>query len=135
MVLFTLSACSPQLPEGKMRLERNTYVEVPSSFTVLKEEFQDMLQDYGVLYDIKVTRKNVQELVKNIKACGYYDPDVYVDASQTWHGNLYGRCNEFEGAWVRYLSGYRFYRNDHGTSISASYDTTTGILKYQELGD
>ena len=61
---------------SKDRLEKISDVKLPTDFKVLKDEYQDMWQDYCIFYDIHFDNNSTKELIKNIQASKFYNSTV-----------------------------------------------------------
>lgn len=58
---------------SKDKLEKISDIRLPTDYKVLKDEYQDMMQDYCIIYDIKLDRNATTELIKNIKTSKFYN--------------------------------------------------------------
>lgn len=128
-----LTNCDGGRTPSKIRLEQNCKVKLPTDFKVLRDEYQDMLQDYCILYDIKLDDKSSSVLIDNIKTSPFYNPNV--KHAGMWSDDYYIKVDTLKGVWCKSNLGYDF-RREHGlTDYSAYFDTTTNVLKYQECAD
>jgi hypothetical protein len=62
---------------SKDRLEETSDVKLPTDFKVLKDEYQDMWQDYCILYDIQFENNATTEFIKSIKAAKFYNSSCF----------------------------------------------------------
>ncbi len=114
---------------SKDRLEEVSDIKLPKDFVVLKDEYQDMFQDYCILYDIQLTSSSTTELVKNIQQSKFYNPQLIQGNPQK--ENDYTNINSIKAVWVKTPQGFMF--NTLGRlEYSISFDTTSNILKYKE---
>lgn len=118
---------------SKDRLEEVSDVKLPLDFKVLKDEYQDMWQDYCILYDIIFDNNATTELIKEIKASKFYNSNV--NPNSMLYDSLFITVDNVKAIWCNSEKGYRFSRQDGLTSYSIELDTLTNILKYNECAD
>ena len=118
---------------SKDRLEKVSDVKLPKNFKVLKDEYQDMWQDYCILYDIQFDSIATTELIKAIKAAKFYNSNV--NHSSMLYDSLFITVDNEKAIWCKSEKGYRFSRQDGLTSYSIELDTLTNILNYNECAD
>jgi hypothetical protein len=118
---------------SKDRLEKVCDVKLPTDFSVLKDEYQDMWQDYCILYDIQFDRSATTEFIKGIKSAKFYNPNV--NPNSMLYDSLFIKVDNEKAVWYKSDKGYRFNRQDGLTSYSIELDTVTNILKYNECAD
>ncbi|HAH26091.1 MAG TPA: hypothetical protein DCL77_20410 [Prolixibacteraceae bacterium] len=104
---------------SKDRLEKIADLKLPTNFKVLKDEYQDMWQDYCIIYYIQLDKNSTTEFIKNIKASRFYH--MKIDSGKT--------------EWSKSLKGYNFNRQEGHTMYSIELDTVVNILKYNEGAD
>jgi|SRR5690606_38682316 hypothetical protein len=118
---------------SKNRLEKISDVKLPTDFKVLKDEYQDMWQDYCILYDIQFDKNAATELIKDIKSAKFYNPNV--NPNSMLYDSLFITIDKEKAIWCKSEKGYRFSRQDGLTTYSIELDTMTNILKYNECAD
>jgi|APLak6261698768_1056241.scaffolds.fasta_scaffold37663_1 hypothetical protein len=115
------------------RLEKISDIYLPADFKVLKDEYQDMMQDYCILYDIKLDKNATTELIKNIKSSKFYNKNSFHKG--VWTENDFIAVDSVKAVWSKSPTGFDFSRQDGLTSYSIELDTLTNILKYNECAD
>ena len=118
---------------SKDRLEKVTDVKLPADYKVLKDEYQDMWQDYCILYDIRFDNNLTIELIKNIKMSKFYNSSV--NPNSMLYDSLFVKVDNEKAIWCKSEKGYRFSRQDGLTTYSIALDTMTNILNYNECAD
>jgi hypothetical protein len=118
---------------SKDRLEKVSDVKLPTDFKVLKDEYQDMWQDYCILYDIQFDKNATTELVNGIKKAKFYNSNV--TSNSMLYDSLFITVDKEKAIWSKSEKGYRFSRQDGLTTYSIELDTMTNILKYNECAD
>ena len=118
---------------SKDRLEKVSDVKLPTDFNVLKDEYQDMWQDYCILYDIQFDKNATTEFIKNIKIAKFYNANV--NPKSMLYDSLFITVDKEKAIWCKSEKGYRFSRQDGLTTYSIELDTLTNILKYNECAD
>jgi cbb3-type cytochrome oxidase subunit 3 len=118
---------------SKDRLESASNIELPDDFKVIKDEYQDMWQDYCVLYDIQFDNKATKQLIKTIKTSEFYNPNV--NPKSMLYDSLYIRIDNIKAVWCKSSNGYRFSRQEGLTDYSVDLDTLTNVLNYIECAD
>ena len=118
---------------SKERLENISNIKLPADFTVTKDEYEDMLQDYCINYEIQFDKKNLKELIQNIKKSKYYNPNsVHNDA---WQDSDFIYSDSLKVVWLKSAKGYDFYCLKERTTYSIELDTLNNKLLYNECAD
>lgn len=118
---------------SKVRLERISDIKLTRDFKVLKDEYQDMWQDYCILYDIQFDKKSTTEIIQNIKASKFYNENSF--HSGAWIENDFVTVNSVTAVWCKSPKGFDFSRQDGLTNYYIELDTVSNILKYTECAD
>jgi hypothetical protein len=118
---------------SKDRLEKISDIKLPADFKVLKDEYQDMWQDYCILYDIQLDNNATTELITNIKASKFYNKSSFHNAA--WTEKDFVAVDSVKAVWCKSQTGYDFSRQDGLTSYRIELDTVTNIIKYNECAD
>ncbi len=118
---------------SKDRLEKISAVKLPENFKVLKDEYQDMLPDYSILYDIQFDRNSATELINNIKTSKFYNKDAFHKGA--WVETDYITIDSVKAIWCKSPMGYDFSGEVGSTEYYIELDTMTSILKYAEIED
>lgn len=91
---------------SKDRLEKIADVKLPHDFKVIKDEYQDMLQDYCIIYTIQLTKQGQKEFVFSIKNSKYF-----VDKSlhkKVLDGSSLIKSSPENAEWIRTSKGFKF---------------------------
>ena len=115
------------------RLEKISDIHLPTDFEVLKDEYQDMMQDYCILYDIQFDKNATTELIKKIKTSKFYNKNSFHKGA--WTENDFIAVDSAKAVWSKSPTGFDFSRQDGLTSYSIELDTVKNILKYNECAD
>lgn len=118
---------------SKVRLEKIADVKIPKGFNVLNDEYQDMVQDYYILYTIQFENRAMAEFIKSIQAAKFYNANVNPQSMPL--DSLFIKIDNTKAIWCKSEKGYRFMRNDGLTSYAIELDTVTNILNYTECAD
>ncbi|GHB64990.1 hypothetical protein GCM10007390_18860 [Persicitalea jodogahamensis] len=118
---------------SKERLQKVADIKLPSDFKVLKDEYQDMWQDYCILYDIQLGNYATTELIENIKASKFYNKTSFHQG--VWTEKDFVTVDSVKGVWCKSLTGFAFTRQEERMSYSIELDTTTNLLRYNECAD
>jgi|GEM_PF-663237 len=118
---------------SKNRLEVSSGIKLPTEFKVLKDEYQDMLQDYCINYDIKFDNDSTVQLIKKIKGSKFYKANV--NPKSILSDSVFVHIDQTKAIWFKSDKGYRFNRQDARTDYSIDLDTVTNILRYNECAD
>ena len=115
------------------RLEKISDIKIPADYKVLKDEYQDMWQDYCIVYDIQFDNNSLRELTKNIRASKFYNANSFHKGP--WQEHDFIIVDSVKAVWSKSLKGYDFNRQDGLTYYEIELDTLTKILKYNECAD
>lgn len=115
---------------SKERLEQSTDIKLPTDFKVLKDEYQDMMQDYDLFYDIQLRKNATTNLVKSIKQSRFYNSNLFHNG--VWTESDFISADSMKAVWSKSPKGFDFYRKNRGTQYYIKLDTVTNILQYNE---
>lgn len=132
-LMFAVTNCDTGRIPSKTRLEENCHIKLPLDFKVRKDEYQDMLQDYCILYDIELNVNSSKVLTSNIRASKFYNPNVRHQG--VWLDNSYVQVDSTKAVWCKSRRGYDFRCEKGYTSYFVTFDTVTRILNYVECAD
>lgn len=127
-----LSSCDSGRTSSKERLEKACDVVVPKDNVVIKDEYQDMLQDYAVIYKLSLSKTSLNEFISSIKKSKYYNSNgshlgVFTD-------DLFLHVDSTKSVWCKSKEGYRFRKSGNKIpTYSIEVDTVTMIVEYQEI--
>ena len=62
---------------SKDRLEKISKIKLPTNFKVLKDEYQDMIQDYCIQYEIQLDNNGSKQLIQSIKSSPFYNSNSF----------------------------------------------------------
>ena len=118
---------------SKERLENISNIKLPSDYTVIKDEYQDMLQDYCINYEIQFDKNDLKELIQNIKKSKYYNSkSVHNDA---WQESDFIDSDSLKAVWLKSPKGYDFNCIKERLTFSIELDTLKNKLMYNECAD
>ncbi len=118
---------------SKKRLEKVSDIKLPKDLKVLKDEYQDMWQDYCILYDIQLDNNSMPVLIENIKASKFYNKNSFHNGA--WKEEYFISVDSVKAVWSKSPKGYDFSRPYNRTTYYIELDTITNILKYAECAD
>lgn len=118
---------------SKERLEKSSKIKLPTDFKVLKDEYQDMWQDYCIVFDIQMDQKSSIELIESIKKSAFYNPNAFHNG--IWKETDFISVDSVKAVWSKSSSGYDFSRPYDRTTYSITFDTLTNKLSYNECAD
>lgn len=115
-LIFTLLCTSCEMrTSSEERFETNVGFRLPSDKTILKDEYEDMLQDYAIIYEVELSEESNQQLASKLR---------------TQIGSKDQHC-----AWSLSNNGF-YFRCEKGLTIyTVSYDTMSRKLTYNEAAD
>lgn len=133
LIIFILYCFKDYRTPSKDRLEKISAIHLPTKFKVLKDEYQDMLQDYCILYDIQFDSRSAKELIKSIIVSKFYNIKSFHNGS--WQESNFITVDSVKAVWCKSPKGYDFSRQDGLTSYRVEVDTVNNILKFNECAD
>lgn len=117
---------------NKRRLEEITEIKLPGSVIILHDEYQDMGQDYHIIYNIQFDSDNIKEFTKNIKLSKFYN--FKINTNSRPNNSLFVRTEkEKKAIWYKSPNGYHFSAKEGIAWHSIELDTLTKILKYDVI--
>ena len=117
---------------SKERLEKISGIKLPRKFKVVKDEYQDMWQDYCIIYEITFDKRETSELINSIKETKYYNPNSIHNGA--WKEVDFSSADS-ASTWIRSNNGYDFSGPEGRINYNINFDTTTNKLFYQECSD
>ena len=129
LLSFLLCSCANQRTPSKDRLEAVSAIKLPATFYVLKDEFQDMGQDYAIYYDLKFANPSIIKLIEHIKSSRLY----HADGSSAMYSDsvMYRKPNDFS-IWYTMANGYEFMGKDGDVLYEIIVDVKASTLRYHE---
>jgi hypothetical protein len=118
---------------SKDRLEEISNISLPSHFIVLKDEYQDMLPHYCMLYIAQFHINSSKELISNIRKSKYFNLNSFYKGA--WKENDFIMVDSVKAVWSKSAKGYDFSSQNGLTYYSIEFDTMTNILEYNECSD
>ncbi len=128
LIVFTSCGRTP----SEDRFEQATGIPIPSDVEVLKDEYQDMMQDYTIEYSIKLTTSQLAEISNSIRTSDLFNPNVLGTelTEQQWFLN-----ESANAVWYRTNKGYYFANRNDRTGVTAKLDTTILVMEFSEWFD
>jgi len=108
---------------SRERLEKISNVNLPTTFKVLKDEYQDMMQDYCIVYDIQFDKNSMTEFIESIKTSKFYNKNSFHTGA--WTENDFIIVDSAKAVWSKSTTGFSFSRQDGLTSYYIELDTVT----------
>lgn len=127
-----LTQCNYRTSSQK-RFSKTLDIEIPKKVEILKDEYQDMWQDFTIVYEIKLSKKQMSDLTHSIRNSKYYNPSVYDTDYVKQDMILDG--GDLKAVWAKTVSGYTFQNDFKRDEYSAEIDTVDLVAKFQESHD
>ena len=118
---------------SKDRLEAISNVKLPSDFKIITDKYQDMWQDYCVIYEIQFDNQASSELIQSIKSSKFYNSKSYHNGA--WKNSDLILVDSVKAAWIKSPKGYDFGKPNGRTTYFITFDTLTNKLSYNECHD
>jgi hypothetical protein len=131
LILFLLSACNYRT-SSKHRFEKACAIKFPRKFEVIRDEYQDMFQDYVIYYTLKLDSLSMLELTNSIRDSKYYNKKFYSSSHNIPYEVVETKKEAF---WIRSFDGYLFGTGDLRHSFSATIDTIASTAEFIESLD
>lgn len=127
-----LTQCNYRTSSQK-RFSKTLDIEIPKNVEILKDEYQDMLQDFAIIYEIKLNEKQMSDLTNSIRSSKYYNPNAYV--TDYIQEEMYVNHKDKKAVWAKTKSGYIFQNEYRRDIYSAKVDTINRIAEFNESHD
>ncbi len=127
-----VTSCDYRTPSRK-RFSKTCDILIPENVVVINDEYQDMWQDYAIVYEIELSDQTCAELTESIRNSAYYNPDVFITdyVEQSMFIDTFG----MKAVWARTGSGY-YFGNELGRDVySVEVDTIKLTAKFDEGHD
>jgi len=122
--LFLLDSCVQTSSE--FRFEKAADINIPLNVEVIRDEYQDMAQDYAIYYSIKLTQEQFQQIRQSIRDSKYFEDDLT---------KMIGMDSE-EPVWTKTNIGYEFSSSTYSrTSFGSVLDASTLVMHFSEFSD
>lgn len=132
IISIVLSSCDSGRTSSKERLEKACDIVLPKDNVVIKDEYQDMLQDYAVIYKFTLSKTSLTEFISSIKKSKYYNPSARHTGVFT--DNMFLSVDSTRSVWCQSKEGYRFHKSGNKIpTYSIEVDTITMTVEYQEI--
>lgn len=132
LISILLTQCNYRTSSQK-GFSKTLDIEIPKNVEILKDEYQDMWQDFAIIYEIKLSEKQMTDLINSIKDSKYYNPNAFV--TDYVQQEMYVNYKDKKAVWAKTKSGYIF-QNEYGRDIySAKVDTINRIAEFNESHD
>lgn len=126
--MLLMSACDWGRTPSNIRFPKNFNIQVPIDVKVIRDEYQDMGNDYAIYYTVKLTKPEMNRFIYEIKQSNNY----YISIPSSDNRLLIEQYKE--GAWYKTGHTYKFFKHDGGTELNALVDTVNSIAEFQEFG-
>jgi len=118
---------------SKDRLEKIADVRLPHDFKVIKDEYQDMLQDYCIIFQIQMTVQGGKEFSNSIRNSRYFIKQSLQKKSENDSTHL--KMSPASPEWIKTSNGYEFITPFDRQTYSITFDTIKNRIDYQECYD
>ncbi len=132
LISILLTQCNYRTSSQK-RFSRTLDIEIPKNVEILKDEYQDMWQDFAIIYEIKLSEKQMTDLINSIKDSKYYNPNAFV--TDYVQQEMYVNHKDKKAVWAKTKSGYIFQNEYERDIYSAKVDTINRIAEFNESHD
>lgn len=121
---------------NKKVFEKFTDISIPKNAQVIKDEYQDMGQDYGKVLELNLDHQSQKDFEEAIKRSCFFDPSAFTDNNIVPEHYMHSK-DERRGIWYRNKSGYAFYGStlDEQDNVIVTIDTIKKVAKFQYLAD
>ncbi len=118
---------------SKDRLEKIAKIKLPKNFKVIKDEYQDMLQDYCIQYEVQFNKEGTKELIQTIKSSPFYNTKSYHKGA--WEISDFITVDSVKAVWAKSPKGYDFANSIGRESYDITLDSSSNKLSYRECAD
>ncbi|MFC6998742.1 hypothetical protein [Rufibacter roseus] len=130
--LILFCSCDWGRTPSKNRFQTAADIIIPTDIQIIQDEYQDMWQDYAIIYKIGLTPASTTQLIKSIHKSKYYDPvkaksSILKAGSESYNG--------VSGEWLDSEDGYLFQGKEGRTFFSIELDTVNREAIFKELAD
>ena len=135
LILFLIlifTQCNYRTSSQK-RFSKVLDIEIPKEVEIIKDEYQDMMQDFAIIYEIKLTVGEMSKLTKSIRESKYYNDKVFVKYYVS--DEMFIEYNDMKAVWAKTNSGYVFQNNFNRDAYSAKVDTVKMTAEFNESHD
>lgn len=118
---------------SQKRFSKVLDIEIPKEVEIIKDEYQDMMQDFAIIYEIELTKEEMLKLTKSIRDSKYYNDKVVVKdyVSQ----EMFIEYDDMKAIWAKTNSGYIFQNDFNRDAYSAKVDTIRMTAEFNESHD
>ena len=132
IVLIAFTSCGTG---NRWRFEKFTDIDLPSSISIVKDEYQDMGPDFARILEVKLNNSSLAEMKTSIEKSKFFNPSFYSDNGV--QESQLQKVGDIQGVWYRNKMGFSFLgRYDNKTcNIYVAIDTVAGTGKFEYLSD
>lgn len=131
-VLTLFISCDFGRTSSKERLEKACDVIIPNDNVVIEDEYQDMMQDYVVIYKFKLSQTSLNKFIASIKKSKYYNPKA--SRLSFYSEELSLPVDSTRSVWWKSNEGYRFHKSGEKIPVySVLVDTVSMTVDYKEI--
>lgn len=132
ILLGILSSCSYRTPSQE-RFSKALDVYIPKEVEVIRDEYQDMLQDYSIYYNIRLSQSQMTEFIQSIKKSKYYNADLLI--TKYFSEKMLIKYDNNKAVWGKTKTGYMFRSVNDLHTFSAKIDTMNNLASFNEGSD
>lgn len=115
------------------RFSKAMDIKIPKNSEIIKDEYQDMLQDFVIIYKIRLSDKSMTELSQSIRNSKYFNSGFIVKDFVT--EDMFIKCDDLVAVWVKTENGYIFQNQSKRDFFSAKIDTINCTASFNEAHD
>ena len=129
IVIASLFVCCSVRQSSRLRFSEKCGIEIPKDVIVIKDEYQNMLQDFVIEYEIEFSDNSINKILKSIKNSEYFNTNIANDSYKTSDKLL--NNNQSDAIWFQSNSGYKYENYGDNQNCFAFIDTVkmTGVFK------
>jgi hypothetical protein len=132
LIVSVLVSCNYRTP-SKIRFSKNMDIEIPNDIKILKDEYQDMMQDYAIIYEFKMNEKSCKDLSMSIRKSAYYNSNILLNGA--FEKEMFIDTLGKKAVWAKSKIGYSFCNDWERDVYSAEIDTIRMIARFNESHD
>ena len=130
VVLFLFFFKGDRTP-SKDRLENISDVKLPHDIKVIKDEYEDMGQDFCIIYILQFNDQGAKEFSTSIRKSKYFNTlSLYKNFKRD---STFMKIKPEGAIWIKTYKGYEF--STYGCNYTIYFDTISYKLEYQECQD
>jgi len=131
-LLLSIFSCNLK-QSSRLRFSEKCDIKIPKDVIVTKDEYQNMLQDYVINYEIALTDSAMNQIVNSIKNSKYYNSRINTASNVSTDTST--KIKDKKANWVQSKSGYLLSYQHDNISCYAFIDTIQMTGKFKLSSD